>query len=73
MGDLARLDAGQGKLAQAEPLYGRVLAIREKALGPAHPALVVTLDAYAGVLRGLGRETEAAGLEARAGQIRAVR
>ena len=39
--NLAALYEGQGRYAEAEPLYLRVLAIRENALGPAHPDVAV--------------------------------
>jgi hypothetical protein len=35
--NLAALDQRQQRYAAAEPLFVRALAIREKALGPAHP------------------------------------
>ena len=34
----------QRKYAEAEPLYKRSLAIREKALGPEHPDVAKSLD-----------------------------
>ncbi|CAM9312907.1 unnamed protein product, partial [Laminaria digitata] len=37
----------QGKHAEAEPLYTRALAIREKALGPEHPSTAVWLSKLA--------------------------
>ena len=37
LNNLARLYDDQGRYAEAEPLYKRALAIREKALGPDHP------------------------------------
>ena len=37
LNNLAELYDGQGRYAEAEPLYKRALAIREKALGPDHP------------------------------------
>jgi len=36
---LAALYSDQAREAEAEPLYQRALAIREKALGPDHPTL----------------------------------
>lgn len=38
------LPAIQGKYEEAEPLYERSLAIREKALGPDHPAVATALN-----------------------------
>ena len=34
----------QGKYAEAEPLYQRALEIREKALGPEHPDVALSLN-----------------------------
>ncbi len=39
-----RLYQAQGRYAEAEPLYKRSLAIREKALGPDHPAVGTSLN-----------------------------
>ena len=41
----------QGKLEEAEPLYTRSLAIREKALGPDHPAVATSLNNKASLLQ----------------------
>ncbi len=49
----------------------RVLAIREKAVGPEHPDVATSLKNYAALLRETGRGNEAARLEARAKAIRA--
>ncbi len=61
----------QGKHAEAEPFYKRALAIYEKALGPEHPHVAISLVIYAALLRETGRGAEAAKLEARAKAIRA--
>ena len=71
LNNLAGLYRDQGKYAQAEPLYQRALAIREKALGPEHPDTATSLENYALLLRKTGRSAEAAKLEARAKAIRA--
>jgi tetratricopeptide (TPR) repeat protein len=55
----------QGKLDQAEPLYGRALAIWERLYGPAHPAVVKTLQHQARFLRATGRAAEADAIAAR--------
>ncbi len=68
---LAELHYTQGQYPEAEPLYQRSLAIREKALGPEHPDVATSLENYADLLREMGREEEAAELEARAQAIRA--
>jgi hypothetical protein len=60
----------QGKHAEAEPLYKRALAIKDKALGPEHPDTAKVLVNYAGLMRKLNRKNEAAKLEARAKGIR---
>ena len=56
---------------EAEPLYQRALAIREKALGPEHPEVATVLENYAPLLRKIGKDAEVAELEARASTIRA--
>ncbi len=71
LNNLAALYDSQGKYAEAEPLYRRALAIREKALGPEHPSVATALENYAGLLRKTNREVEAARLEASAQAIRA--
>ncbi len=68
---LAWLDHQQGNYAQAEPLYQRALAIREKALGAEHPNIAPGLENYAALLRDMGRDAEAEKMEARAKGIRA--
>ncbi len=40
-----------GRYDEAEPLYKRSLAIREKALGPEHPDVAASLENYAALLR----------------------
>ncbi len=71
LNNLAFLYHTQGNYAKAEPLYQRSLAIWEKALGPEHPNVAVTLANYAGLLRETGRAKKAAKMEARAKAIRA--
>ena len=61
----------EGKLQEAERLYTRSLAIREKALGPGHQDVAESLENYASLLRKLQRNDEAAAMESRARQIRA--
>ena len=43
--------AFQGKYGQAEPLYERSQTIREKVLGPEHPAVAAVLNSRAGLFR----------------------
>jgi tetratricopeptide (TPR) repeat protein len=52
------LDA-QGKYAQAEPLYRKVLAVREELLGPKHPETATSYDNLAVNLYMQGRAHEA--------------
>ncbi len=61
----------QGRHAEAEPLYKRALAIREKSLGPKHPNVATSLENYAARVRATGRTAEAEKMEARAKAIRA--
>jgi tetratricopeptide (TPR) repeat protein len=49
----------QGRYAEAEPLYKRSLAIREKALGPDHPDVALSLNNLAGLYDNQGRYAEA--------------
>ena len=44
LNNLAVLYDNQGRYAEAEPLYKRSLAIREKALGPDHPDVATALN-----------------------------
>ena len=43
--------SSQGRYADAEPLYKRSLAIREKALGPDHPDVATSLNNLAELYR----------------------
>ncbi len=45
----------QGKYAEAEPLYKRSLAIREKALGPEHADVAMSLNNLALLYKAQGR------------------
>ena len=62
-----------GRYEEAEPLYQRALAIRERVLGAEHPDTIRTLENYAKLLKKMGREGEAVALEARVEAIRAKR
>ena len=44
--------ADQGKYEEAEPLYKRSLAIREKVFGEDHPSVATTLNNLGSLLRG---------------------
>ena len=58
LNNLAGLYDTQGDYAKAEPLYKRSLAIDEKALGPDHPNVAISLENYAVLLRATKREAE---------------
>ena len=60
----------QGRYAEAEPLYKRALAIREKALGPDHPDVARSLNNLAELYENQGRYAEAEPLYKRALAIR---
>ena len=55
-----------GRYAEAEPLYARCLAIREKVLGPDHPEVAAALDNVAMLLDAQGRYEQAEPLYRRA-------
>ena len=59
LNNLAGLYQAQGRYAEAEPLYRRSLAIREKALGPEHPDVGAALNNLAVLYRAQGRYAEA--------------
>ncbi len=44
LNNLALLYQAQGHYAEAEPLYQRSLAIKEKALGPEQPDVAMSLN-----------------------------
>ena len=62
----------EGKHAEADPLFKRSLAIKEKALGPNHPRLANFLQNYAAHLRATKHASEADQMEAREKAIRAA-
>ena len=62
LNNLAVLLRATSRLAEAEPLYRRALAIREKSLGPEHPDVAVGLNNLAVLLRATNRLAEAAPL-----------
>ncbi len=70
LGTLANLDLHQGKYGEANGLYRRALAIREKVLGPDHPDLASTLNGLAVTCQHQGKYGEAEGLHQRALAIR---
>ena len=70
LNNLAVLYQGTGRYAEAEPLFERALAIREKALGPDHPDVATRLNNLAVLYRDTGRHAEAEPLYQRALAIR---
>jgi Flp pilus assembly protein TadD len=73
LNNLARLYDIQGQYTQAEPLFRRSLAIREKVLGPNHPDVATSLENLALLCRLTRRIAEAEKLEERAAKIRATK
>jgi len=67
LNNLAQLYATQGQYAQAEPLYKRTLAIKEKALGPDHPDVAMSLNNLAQLYDTQGQYAQAGPLYKRAG------
>ena len=67
--NLAGLYYNQGQYAQAEPLYKRSLAIREKALGPDHSDTAASLENMAALYRATNRIEEADALERRVARM----
>ena len=66
LNNLAIVYQAQGKYREAEGLFKRALAIREKALGANHPDVGQTLNNLANVYRAQGKYREAEGLLKRA-------
>ncbi len=71
LNNLAILHSAQGEYAAAAPLFERALRILEKTVGAEHPDFAGTLESYSRLLRKLGRDDEAAAMEARAEASRA--
>jgi hypothetical protein len=66
LNNLAVLLHVQGRRSEAEPLYLRALAIRERVLGPGHPSTLGTLASLAALYDAEGRHDEAEALRVRA-------
>jgi tetratricopeptide (TPR) repeat protein len=66
LNNLAGLLKDTNRLAKAEPLYRRSLAIREKSLGPDHPDVAAALNNLAELLQITNRPAEAEPLYRRA-------
>jgi len=61
-----------GKDTEAEPLYKRSLAIREKALGPEHPDVAKVCENMAKFYKKIGKTEEAEKFEKRTKKIRSA-
>jgi CHAT domain-containing protein/Flp pilus assembly protein TadD len=59
LNNLALLYQEQGRYADAEPLYKRSLAIRQKTLGPDHPDVATSLNNLAWLYKDQGRYADA--------------
>ena len=59
-----------GRYAEAEPLFRRSLAIREKQLGADHPHVATSLNNLADLYQAMGRYAEAEPLYRRSLEIR---
>ena len=70
LNNLALLYRNQGKYEQAEPLYQRALAIRERVLGAEHPDTARSLNNLALLYRNQGKDEQAEPLYQRALAIR---
>src|SRR5262249_15418484 len=68
--NLAFIYQGQGRLGEAEPLYKRALAMREKALPAGHPYIATSLNNLAFLYHAQGRLAEAEPLYMRALEMR---
>jgi tetratricopeptide (TPR) repeat protein len=70
LNEQARQYFDQGRYDEAEPLYKRVLATMEKALGPDHPDTASGLNNLAAIYEAQGKYAEAEPLYKRAIAIR---
>jgi CHAT domain-containing protein len=59
LNNLAELYRNQGRYADAEPLYQRSLAIAEKAFGPDHPDVALSLNSLAALYASQGHYSDA--------------
>lgn len=62
----AALKAARGQRAEAEPLYRRALALKEKLLGSGHPDVAMTLNNLAVLYKAQGKYAEAEAMYDRA-------
>jgi len=68
-GNLAALEESRGNWQTAADLLQKVIAAEERALGPNHPSLAVTLGNYSEALKHLNHKQEAKEAERRANAI----
>lgn len=73
LNNLAFLHQSQGHYAQAEPLFKRSLAIREKALGPEHPHVATSLENISRLYTKMEKMDAAKQFADRAAKIRALK
>ena len=66
LNNLAQLLQATNRLAEAEPLFRRALAIDEKSYGPDHPKVAIGLNNLAQLLKATNRLAEAEPLMRRA-------
>ena len=66
LNNLAERYKEEGRYADADPLYNRALAIREKALGPDHPDVAQSVNNLANLYSAQGRYADAEPLYKRA-------
>ena len=59
LNNLADLYERQGRYAEAEPLFERALAIRERAVGPDHPDTATSTNNLASFYQAAGRAADA--------------
>jgi hypothetical protein len=62
---LAKTHSALHEYRQAEAALAQAVVIEEDLVGPRHPSLAAMLDTYAFLLRQVGRESDAAAVEAR--------
>ncbi len=63
---LANLYSDQGMYSRAASAYEEALRIWREVLGPEHPSVGMVLSSYSALLRTMGRQAEASGMEAEA-------
>lgn len=69
LNNLAELYTHRKRYSEAEPLLGRALTIKKKALGQDHPSVAIAMQSYAYLLRKMKLKAEAVALEREANLI----